>query len=431
MEENVAQAATFKRSKLMNGVVRPHQKNSGAAPPTWLQNAAIFGCCTNFFSTALANLGFVSFLLLFAWVGLTHRRRVLNFSHFPTAVAIAMLLYIGWQIIGLTYSDAQTSYALKNVFSERKILYVLPLTMVFYEDAPKQRFLFWFLLTASVGLVVSFALRSHWVDAALRFDPASVFRSPPTQGMLFAVSAFLSAWMAGKKTNTWRSFGLYALALAFTVNIVFITSGRSGYIVFLVLLVWCFWLRFGFKGLFGGVVVAVVLSGTAFVGSDSVHSKVMMAVNEAQTYSTAPAETSIGRRMVMLETTLGMVRDHPLIGIGTGAYKKHFSEIAEKKYTGWRAEPFDDPHNQYLFVWTENGLIGLATFLYMLFILFRQCVAGGVYGTLAAGCLLAWAATSFFSGHFRTFPEGHLIAFIVGILMVNRNSADKSLHATI
>lgn len=407
------------------------QDSSGSASLTLLQNAAIFGCCANFFSTALANIGFVSFLLLFAWVGMTHRRHFLNFAHFPSAVSTAILLYIGWQIIGLAYTDAPTAYALKNVFAERKILYVLPLTMVFYDDAPKQRFLFWFLLTSTVGLAVSLGLWTHWIGAASHFDPAFVFRSPPTQGMIFAVAAFLSGWLASKQTSSRRAFGLYALAVAFTLNIVFITSGRSGYIVFLVLLVWCFWLSFGFKGLFGGVTVAAALSIMAFVGSPSVHSKVMMAVTEAQTYKTSPVETSIGRRMVMLETTLEMVRDHPLVGIGTGAYKNHFSEIAQKKYTGWRAEPFDDPHNQYLFVWTENGLIGLATFLYMLLVLFRQCAAGGVYGRLAAGCLLAWAATSFFSGHFRTFPEGHLIAFIVGVLMVNRNPAEKSMNASI
>lgn len=408
----------------MNCLSQSRQHTTTPACLTWLQNTAIFAACANLFSTVLANLGFVAFLSLFVWVGLSNRRRFLNTTHFPVTVMAAMAIYIGWQIVGLAYTDAPLAYALKNIFTERKILYILPLALVFCEPDPKKRFLFWFLTTSTVGLCISFGLSTHWVSAAARFDAASVFRSPPTQGMVFAVCAFLCGWQASRQTNAQRNLMLYALAGAFTLNIVFITSGRSGYIVFLVLLVWCYWLQFGIRGLFVGTAMAAILSTAAFLGSQSVHNKVMMAVTEAQTYSTSPAETSIGRRMVMLETTAAMIREHPLVGIGTGAYRKHFSEVAAQKYTSWRAQPFDDPHNQYLFIWTENGLVGLVAFLYMLFAIFRQCTSGGLYGNMAAGCMLAWAATSFFSGHFRTFPEGHLIAFIAGILMVNVRSAE-------
>ena len=123
----------------------------------------------------------------------------------------------------------------------------------------------------------------------------------------------------------------------------------------------------------------------------------------------------------MYETTLGIIRDNPLFGVGTGGFKQEFSEIAAEKYSGWRANPADDPHNQYLFILAENGLVGLAAFLFVIAMILRDALkSGSIYGKMAAGCLLAWCATSMFSGHFRTFPEGHLIAFIVGILMVSR-----------
>jgi O-antigen ligase len=144
-------------------------------------------------------------------------------------------------------------------------------------------------------------------------------------------------------------------------------------------------------------------------------------VNEARTFATETEETSVGIRMVLYETTLELIENNPVFGLGTGAFKTHYSARAAEKYQGWQAKPADDPHNQYLFVTAENGLIGLATFLFMLGTMVRSCLkSGSIYGKMAAGCLLAWCVTSLFSGHFRTFPEGHLIAFIVGILMVSR-----------
>ncbi len=191
--------------------------------------------------------------------------------------------------------------------------------------------------------------------------------------------------------------------------------------VFLVLVVWCFAMWRGFKGVLLGALAALVIGVLAFNLSTSVHHRVTSGITEAQNFSTVSEETSLGRRMLMAQTSLGMIREKPLLGVGTGSFKQSFSAIAAEKYTGWRAIPFDDPHNQYLFVATENGLIGLLAFLFMMGMILKYCLkSGSVYGKMAAGCLLAWCATSLFSGHFRTFPEGHMIAFVVGILMVSR-----------
>jgi O-antigen ligase len=152
-----------------------------------------------------------------------------------------------------------------------------------------------------------------------------------------------------------------------------------------------------------------------------VHDRVMKGVNEINTYSSSPEETSLGIRMVLYKTTWTIIKENPIFGTGTGGFKQRFSAIAAEKYSGWQAKPADDPHNQYLFVTVENGLIGLATFLFLLFTLVRQGLKGdSPYGKMAAGCVLAWSATSLFSGHFRTFPEGHLIAVVAGVLLANR-----------
>ncbi|MES2244382.1 MAG: O-antigen ligase family protein [Pseudomonadota bacterium] len=418
----------------MMAVSRPPPA-SPSSLTTWTQNAAIFAACANLFSTALANLGFVVFLLLFACLCASGQRRQLDTRNFPVGVAVGIGLYVGWQVVGLTYTDAPMSYALKNVFSERKICYILPLALIFSDAEPKRRFLAAFLGVATVGLGASFALSlvpvRDWVSlfpaessrvvTRLISENTFVFRSNVTQGMVFVICVFLALWYSCQAHRPARVWALRALASAFAINIATVTHGRSGYVVFLVLVVWCFALWRGLKGVAMGALVALFIGAAAFTLSSSVHDRVMRGIAEAQNFSTTTEETSLGRRMVMYQTTLGMIRDNPLLGVGTGGFKQSFSAIAAEKYSGWRAIPFDDPHNQYLFVLAENGLVGLITFLLMIGMILKYCLKGGsIYGKMAAGCVLAWCATSLFSGHFRTFPEGHLIAFIVGILMVNR-----------
>jgi O-antigen ligase len=394
------------------------------SPPrlvTWAQNAAIFACCANFFSTALTSLGFAAFMVLFLCICISKERRHLDTRNFPVAVAVAIAMYVGWQLIGLSYTEAPMDHALGSVSAERKILYVLPLMLMFSDEGSKEKFLMAFLLASVVGLVISFLVIDPFLHWRFTLNPDAVFRVNVTQSMIFALGGFLSLWFAFQYRELARRMVFFTLAAAFLLNIATLTPGRSGYVVCLVLTVWSFAMWRGFKGVLVGFLAAVLIGMVAFTVSPSVHDRVMKGVNEINTYSSSPEETSLGIRMVLYKTTWTIIKENPIFGTGTGGFKQRFSAIAAEKYSGWQAKPADDPHNQYLFVTVENGLIGLATFLFLLFTLVRQGLKGdSPYGKMAAGCVLAWSATSLFSGHFRTFPEGHLIAVVAGVLLANR-----------
>lgn len=406
------------------------------APPalvTWTQNAAIFACCAILVSTALASLGFVVFLALFICVCLSSARKHLDTASFPLGFLAALGVYFAWQFVGLAYSDGGLRYGLETIYSDRKILFILPLVLLFSGGVDKRRFLAVFLGLAAAGLLFSFALTIPSFVQALALlplkllrssaalGPENIFRSYATQSMVFALCIFLSLWFGQRQASKAGKWAFRLLALFFLVNIATVTHGRSGYVVFLVLVAWSFVMWRGFRGILLGALAASLLAAVAFLVSPSVHDRVMKGVAETQDFSTIPTETSLGRRMVMYTTTVGMIAEKPLFGLGTGGFKQRFSEIAAEKYMGWRAKPADDPHNQYLFILAENGVIGLLLFFAVIAAMLKACLkSGSIYGKMAVGCILAWCATSLFSGHFRTFPEGHLIAFVVGMLMVSR-----------
>jgi O-antigen ligase len=429
---------------MMANVFTNFAKSEPAAPLiTWTQNAAIFACCAILVSTAMANIAFTVFLILFTCVCLSAQRKQLATAHLPKGLVWAVGAYFAWRFVGLSYGALSVPEGLSAIFSDRKILYIFPLALIFSEAQPKGRFLKIFLIFAATGMMISFALTLTVVQTALAhlpiklqlpsatLAPESLFQTYATQSMVFAMCTFLSIWFAFQQKSAARKWMLCALAFAFVLNIATITHGRSGYTAFLILLVWCFVLWRGFKGVILGCAVAILVGVMTFNISTSVHDRVAKGWQETQNFSTVATETSFGRRMVMYQTTFEMIQDSPVLGTGTGGFKKRFSAIAAEKYTSWRAKPFDDPHSQYLLITAENGLIGLAVFLLMLYMLLACCIRDGVkrgsiYGHMAAGCLLAWCATSLFNGHFGTFPEGHLIAFIVGILMLNKPTEQAS-----
>ena len=68
----------------------------------------------------------------------------------------------------------------------------------------------------------------------------------------------------------------------------------------------------------------------------------------------------------MWDNTLDMIGDKPLLGSGAGSFEDDYGKVAQAKATGWRAKRSSDPHQQYLHIAAEFGLVGLGFFLLFL-----------------------------------------------------------------
>jgi O-antigen ligase len=68
--------------------------------------------------------------------------------------------------------------------------------------------------------------------------------------------------------------------------------------------------------------------------------------------SGARDSTSVGQRIEFYRTTLEIIEDHPLVGVGTGGFTRAFAE----KIRGTPAMMTDNPHNDYLLLAAQAGI---------------------------------------------------------------------------
>lgn len=148
----------------------------------------------------------------------------------------------------------------------------------------------------------------------------------------------------------------------------------------------------GFGGLFSGlavlsVITVAVFAGTLWMGIDPVLDRV---ADSSLISSDKNAETFESSRGWIWKTTVGMIRENPVFGIGLGAY-----ETAYPKYSS-KDEPLivDRAHNDYLQVLSDTGLIGgvmgigfLAAFVYGVTRIMR--INDRVLGAIAIGSAAA------------------------------------------
>jgi O-antigen ligase len=332
---------------------------------------------------------------------------------------LALLALAFWALvaIGVAYSVAPPSESLGILVSWRRILLLVIGLALFDDPAWKQR-----LALVFVAVATAFAAASYIaaiLDVQLRYLPGVVMRSHSLQGMIFSVAAFVSAALAGGATLPSRVRSALAIAAVLLVaNVAFITPGRSGYVVLLVLALALGVGLSAFRGRQRMAFGAGALAVTAMLAvSPVVQQRVNLALEEAATYEQGSEISSVGERIIYMRNAVALIQERPIFGHGTGAFATAYGRLVEGR-SGREGIKIHDPHNQYLNIAAQHGLAGLALFLAVLAAAFAR-KAPAPYRLLGLSVLAAWCMTSLFSSHFSTFAEGRFIWLWLGVCLAH------------
>ena len=136
---------------------------------------------------------------------------------------------------------------------------------------------------------------------------------------------------------------------------------------------------------------------------------------EIENYQQGTQISAMGERVIYMRNALALIAERPLAGYGTGAFATAYGRMVEGR-SGREGIKVHDPHNQYLNLAAQHGLLGLAVFLAVLVAAFRQ-KPQPPYRLLGLAVLSAWCVTSLFSSHFSTFAEGRFIWLWLGVCL--------------
>ena len=367
-------------------------------------------------STAAAVGVEAGIYLLFILSGELRRRFMASFKQ---PMVLLIMLFYAMLTIGLFYGLAPWDQGV-HVWSKWRKLLLVPLAVSVFDDPNwKRRMAHAFIVFCTLAAIVS--IGSYLVDQRVyyRYPAGIVLTNHGTQGMAFALAIFAASILMRFFPMSKKAFWPTLLgAVVITVDLLFINTGRSGYLAFLV---------------FGMISIVVFVPGKVkylifflfpvFVGlliatSPIARQQIALGFSEIANLEQAENYNSMGIRMVIYRNTLKILKDSefpPLTGYGTGSFQEAYRPHAAKE-TGWRAEVVDDSHNQYTSILIEIGAVGLLLFCGFIVACFRQAVSRP-FKVLGIGALLAWCATSLFSLHFSAASEGRLIFIWLGAML--------------
>jgi hypothetical protein len=376
-------------------------------------------------STSVA-VGF-EFLTYIAFAALPGPRRRLV-GALRSRIVIALVPFAIVIFVGTFYGAASWPNALSALGGWRRML-LLPLAAAVFDDEWSKRLACKvFLAICVVGALVSFVTR--WNSySILHTEPGIPFHNYAVQGLSFSLAAVicLAALVRPDLFANDRLLGdrrIMAPTFAVLVaDVVLILSGRSSYAAMVVMLVAvvAFLVRGSWRAKALAGAGALICVGLVLASSAHVRGRIAQAVYDMETVDQAAEATSPGYRVVFWRNTLRMVGGHPLLGVGTGGFFDGYMPYVEG-VPGWKGGGTMDPHNQFLKILGEQGLLGLAAFLFLIGGALA-CPAPAPFRQLGAAAVIGWCVTSLANSHFSTFVEGRLIFFWLGAMLATQSSS--------
>jgi O-antigen ligase len=388
--------------------------SNSAAVPTALIVATI-GCLV---SPPVANVA-VSLALVLALASKPMRDRLVVVAAQP--LGRGALILCATMALAMLWARAPWLARFDAWWNWRTMLLIVLTAAAFGDLHWKERFCLWLVAAVSLGAVVSFAMWAGRVSTQEGY-PGTLLRNHVTQSMAMASAVLIAAVLASQPQRSARSrWLLAAAALLCLANLVLVAAGRSGQVALVVAAVGAAFLLLTGWRRWRAVLVLLALAAGLAAASPMLKQRFELVLQEAPLLDCSGPENSTGLRLLLWRTTGELIRVRPWFGYGVGGFMPAYaSEVQNhlrgEPFTGWCARPVHDPHNQYLRVTVEAGVLGLIAFLALIAGAARQ-PAAQPYRTCGLALLAAWCTTSLFNSHFQTFNEGHLIALLLGALL--------------
>src|SRR5262249_39320802 len=174
--------------------------------------------------------------------------------------------------------------------------------------------------------------------------------------------------------------------------------------------------EFRWRGLFGTLLLLLVLGSAAWPTSPYLHDRLTRSVTEYEAYRTNNQPNSTGLHLEFLRKSLSFVEAAPIIGHGTGSIPEQF-RLSETGHDSASAAHSENPHNQIFAVAIQLGLGGTAVLIAM-WIAHLTLFTGGSGPVAWVGTIVVVQniVSSLFNSHLFDFTSGWLYVFGVGVV---------------
>ncbi|MDO8464056.1 MAG: O-antigen ligase family protein [Gallionella sp.] len=388
-------------------------------------------------SVALDNV-----LLALVLTGLLFNARAVWLIATQHTVARAAWLLFGMLLLAMFYGATPLREAAGILWKYADLAFI-PLFMLMLRGEPdKRRAQYAFLAAMGITLLLSYLVGlgllpvQHWMNTFAAADNPVIFHSHITQNNMMAFAVFMSLLNLRDAAYRWAQTAWGLFALLGTINVLFMVQGRTGYVILMALLCWFVWItpirymrlrgkRWDWRLAVAAELALLALMVAIYSVSPRMQNRIDLVVSESQAWQTKQAkDTSTGQRLLFYDNTLQIVKQHPVLGVGTGGFHDAFV----KQTQGKDVPATRNPHNEYLMITVQTGVIGLVFLLYLFYTQWRYAplLSTPFEQDAARGFVLAYIVNCALNSALLDHSDGLFFALMTSVLFAGLKPEKKS-----
>jgi O-antigen ligase len=273
-----------------------------------------------------------------------------------------MLAAMAWMSLSGIWTEASTTDALAGWGRHSRILWFLAVFYVLRTPAIALLTLKWFVAGMVIMMLSSWALviglPVPWATAqnlpSMGIVNGSTLEQPVLLTLLAAVLWFMrDHWPQGN----WRYVPI-AILLLTVVNVFFVMTGRSGFVVMLLFITMAVWWQLPQKWRWFVVGLPFALGVLMMLISPRFEVKTTQVLSDVSVYRQGGIDASQAQRLDYWHRSLLSMKESPLLGHGVGSWRMNYHRLG-----GMQVDAPSNPHQQYLLWAVESGAVGLFLFL--------------------------------------------------------------------
>lgn len=341
----------------------------------------------------------------------------------------AALLFFIFILIACFWSPAPYSMQWSVIEKYSKLLYLPILTAVFIN--PKVRY--WsinaYLAAMFITCIISI-LKVKGVIApvapvsVLYNDPGDVFYNHIITGFMMALASYWAGILVFEAKG-WIRTGYFAFVLLTSYQVLFINTGRTGYLIYFILMTFLFFQKLPFKKALSGAVLFIAILALVYQQSPIMQNRIQDLVNDIHFLQQNNQNTSLGYRIQFHQYAKSLLKQHPLFGMGTGSFKYKFAQ--DNPVPSWGTD-LPDPHSQYWMVLAEQGILGLILLCGFLGTLFLTLLKLRETKAILWGMLIAFCIGSISDTILCFSTAGYLLIVISALCFGELIEQNKPVH---
>lgn len=275
-----------------------------------------------------------------------------------------------------------------------------------------------------VSVSSDFLQLEHYSFEAL-YDVQSFFIHKNILASFLFLSLSLTSFSILKLKTKWKLFSiLISSLLLLTLLLLF---NRTTYLAIAVTAFTFIILKLKPRAKSITIVLTIFIS---FISFYSYHS-----ISKMNQSNTITSTNSISERLNVWENTIELIKEKPILGVGAGNWQYNFLKhsVSDINKIVHNNTTFQKPHNDFLWVLSELGIIGILLFLLIVFFIFKPALKPilkkhNIELSLIISFLIGLAVISFFSFPKERLTHISLTVILISILLLRTKSTLQLKH---